>query len=110
MIVRVPPNQAPRRARQFACAKARIDAVLRHGVRRAAHVAPQRRPKPTSRRPGKAGYLFVAPYILLLVAVGIYPVGYAIDLALTSFTAHFSGLTNFISCYHDFRFLPAFEH
>src|SRR5579863_1395703 len=68
------------------------------------------RARPTVRRSGKAGYLFVAPYVLLLVAVGIYPVGYAIDLALTSFTAHFRGLANFVNSYSDFRFLPAFEH
>ena len=37
-------------------------------------------------RPRSSGYLFVAPYVVLLVVVGIYPVGYAIDLALTSFT------------------------
>jgi len=27
-------------------------------------------------RPRKSGYLFVAPYVVLLVAIGIYPAGY----------------------------------
>jgi multiple sugar transport system permease protein len=61
-------------------------------------------------RPRGSGYLFVAPYVALLFAVGIYPVGYAIDLALTSFTAHFAGLTNFVHTYHDPEFLPALEN
>jgi len=37
-------------------------------------------------------------------------VGYAANLALTSFTAHFAGLTNFINSYHDYQFVPAFEN
>jgi len=61
-------------------------------------------------RPRKSGYLFVAPYAVLLVVVGIYPVGYALNLALTSFTAHFTGLTNFIKTWQDSQFVPAFEH
>jgi multiple sugar transport system permease protein len=68
-----------------------------------------RRRKPQL-RPRKSGYLFVAPYVALLVVVGIYPIGYAANLALTSFTAHFAGLTNFINSYHDYQFVPAFEN
>ena len=61
-------------------------------------------------RPRRSGYLFVAPYFVLLVAVGIYPVGYAINLALTSFTAHFTGLRNFVDSFQNPEFVPALEH
>lgn len=61
-------------------------------------------------RPRKSGYLFVAPYVLLLIVVGVYPAGYALHLALTSFTAHFTGLTNFIKTWQLPQFLPAVEH
>ena len=56
-------------------------------------------------RPRGSGYVFVAPYVVLLVAVGIYPVGYATNLALTSFTAHFTGLTNFVDSFDNPEFL-----
>ena len=61
-------------------------------------------------RPRGSGYLFVAPYVVLLVAVGIYPVGYATNLALTSFTAHFTGLMNFSKSFDNPEFLPALEN
>ncbi len=61
-------------------------------------------------RPRKTGYLFVAPYVLLLIVAGIYPVGYSLNLALTSFTAHFSGLTNFVKSWENPEFLPAIGH
>ena len=61
-------------------------------------------------RPRKSGYLFVAPYVLLLIVAGIYPVGYAVNLALTSFTAQFSGVTNFVKSWQNPDFLPAFGH
>ena len=61
-------------------------------------------------RPRSSGYLFVAPYVVLLVVVGVYPVGYAMDLALTSFSAHFSGLTNFIDSFRNPEFVPALEN
>ncbi len=63
-----------------------------------------------SGRPRKSGYVFVAPYVVLLVIVGVVPAAYAAELAFTSFTGHFSGLTNFVNSYRDFRFLPAFEN
>jgi multiple sugar transport system permease protein len=47
---------------------------------------------------------------VLLVLVGIAPAGYALELAFTSVGGRFTGFTNFINTYHDFRFLPAFEH
>jgi len=61
-------------------------------------------------RPRKSGYLFVAPYALLLVVAGIYPAAYALDLSLTSVTAHFTGLNNFIKTWQNPEFLPAVEH
>jgi multiple sugar transport system permease protein len=48
--------------------------------------------------------------VALLLLVGIAPAGYALDLAFTSFSGHFSGFSNFINTFHDFRFVPAFEH
>jgi len=44
------------------------------------------------------------------VLVGIAPAAYALKLAFTSFAGRFTGFTNFINTYHDFRFIPAFEH
>jgi multiple sugar transport system permease protein len=61
-------------------------------------------------RSPKSSYLFVAPYLLLLLIVGLYPAGYAVYLALTSATAKFSGLKTFFGSYHDYRFLLAFGH
>ena len=61
-------------------------------------------------RPRKTGYLFVAPYVVLLIVVGIYPVVYTLNLALTSLTAHFSGITNFVKSWEDPEFLPAIGH
>jgi len=61
-------------------------------------------------RPRKSGYLFIAPYALLLAVAGIYPVGYALDLALTSLRAQFSGTRNFVRSFQDPEFLPAFLH
>ena len=61
-------------------------------------------------RPRKSGYLFIAPYVALLIVAGIYPVGYAVNLAVTSVTAHFSGFTNFIRTWQNSEFLPALEH
>jgi multiple sugar transport system permease protein len=62
------------------------------------------------RRRSRSGYLFVGGYAVLLLLVGIGPAAYALKLAFTSFSGHFSGFTNFINTYHDFRFLPAFGH
>jgi multiple sugar transport system permease protein len=61
------------------------------------------------RRPW-AGYLFVAPYVALILAFGIGPSLYAIKLAVTDSAGHFAGLANFSRVVHDFRFLPAVEH
>lgn len=61
-------------------------------------------------RPRKSGYLFVGPYVVLLIVAGLYPAGYALNLSLTSFTGQFTGLGNFIKTWQNPNFLPAFGH
>ncbi|MGO9597777.1 MAG: carbohydrate ABC transporter permease, partial [Isosphaeraceae bacterium] len=61
-------------------------------------------------RPRKTGYLFAAPYVVLLAAIGIYPAGYVVYLALTSLTDHFTWLGNFVDATHNSEFVPAFEN
>ncbi len=56
------------------------------------------------------GYAFVAAYLLLLLAFGVLPAGYAIYLALTNSTGQLVGLGNFTAVAGDFRFGPAFAH
>ena len=58
----------------------------------------------------RAGYLFVSLYVALLVFFGVLPTGYALWLSFTKPGAKWSGLHNFFSTGHDYRFLPAFEH
>lgn len=60
--------------------------------------------------PARAGHGFVAAYLLLLIAFGLVPTGYAIYFAFTDADAHFTGLSNFTAAYQDFRFLPAVGH
>jgi multiple sugar transport system permease protein len=57
-----------------------------------------------------AGHAFVAGYVLLLVAFGVVPVGYAIYFAFTNANNYFAGFSNFVQSASDFRYLPAFEH
>lgn len=52
----------------------------------------------------------MAPYVVLLVAVGIYPVGYALVLAFTSYSGHFTGLANFTGSFDNPFFVPAIEN
>ena len=47
---------------------------------------------------------------MLLSLVGIWPIGYAVNLAVTSSTGAFVGLTRFGSVYREGLLLPAFEH
>lgn len=54
--------------------------------------------------------MFIAPYLLLLAVVGIYPIGYAVHLAFTSLADHYSGTRNFVKSFQDPEFLPAFAH
>jgi multiple sugar transport system permease protein len=66
-----------------------------------------RREQPPAGVSRTAGYFFVALYVVLLLALGIAPVVYAIYLALSS-SGGFGA--NFSDAFNDYRFLPAFEH
>lgn len=57
-----------------------------------------------------AGHAFVAGYVILLVAFGVVPVGYAIYFAFTNANNYFAGFSNFVQSASDFRYVPAFEH
>jgi multiple sugar transport system permease protein len=61
-------------------------------------------------RPGLAGYGFVAPYVVLLIAFGVVPTLYAIYFAFTDAGNRFTGLSNFTRAAADFRFVPAVGH
>ena len=62
------------------------------------------------RRRSRVGYLFVGGYAALLGVVGLWPAGYALNLALTTFDGAFSGLSNFTASYNQGFLVPAFEH
>ena len=52
----------------------------------------------------------VAGYVPILIAFGIAPTIYALNLAFTKPNGSFAGLHQFIAAYNDYRFLPAFGH
>ncbi|MYS21184.1 MULTISPECIES: carbohydrate ABC transporter permease [unclassified Streptomyces] len=60
--------------------------------------------------PLRAGHAFVGAYVVLLIAFGVVPTGYAIYFAFTNAGGTFSGVSNFSSAAGDFRFVPAVEH
>lgn len=76
---------------------------------KSSHVQPQRLAR---RRPRSlAGWAFVSGYVVLLIAFGVLPAGYAIYLALCKSTGEgFAGFANFIQTAEDYRFLPAIGH
>ncbi|WP_405564732.1 sugar ABC transporter permease [Streptomyces phaeochromogenes] len=59
---------------------------------------------------GRAGYFFVSGYVVLLLAFGVLPTGYALWLALSNSRGQFVGLGNFTRTFADYRFGPAFAH
>ncbi|MFC5663820.1 carbohydrate ABC transporter permease [Kitasatospora misakiensis] len=63
-----------------------------------------------ARWPGRAGHAFVAPYVVLLIAFGLVPTGYAIYYSFTDDGGSFTGLSNFSTAMNDFRFAPAVWH
>ncbi|MFI7300448.1 carbohydrate ABC transporter permease [Streptomyces sp. NPDC050121] len=69
----------------------------------------RRRPRGAD-RPGRAGIAFVAAYVLLLIAFGILPTGYAVYFAFTDAGGTFTGLDNFVTTAQDFRFMDAVSH
>jgi multiple sugar transport system permease protein len=58
----------------------------------------------------RAGHVFVAPYVVLLLAFGVVPTGYAVYFAFTDSGDNFAGLSNFTTAASDFRFGPAVTH
>ncbi|MET8846997.1 sugar ABC transporter permease [Amycolatopsis sp. NPDC004625] len=58
----------------------------------------------------RAGYGFVAAYVVLLIAFGVVPTVYAISFAVTDAGGRFTGLTNFVTAAGDFRFGDAVGH
>ncbi|WP_284746197.1 carbohydrate ABC transporter permease [Amycolatopsis sp. RTGN1] len=69
--------------------------------------APSRR---RTRWPGRSGHLFVAAYVVLLVAFGVVPTVYAIYFAFTDAGDRFTGLANFVDAAADFRYFSAVGH
>ncbi|MER5509296.1 sugar ABC transporter permease [Streptomyces sp. NPDC002766] len=69
----------------------------------------RRRPRGADRQ-GRAGIAFVAAYVLLLIAFGILPTGYAVYFAFTDAGGTFTGLDNFVTTAQDFRFMDAVSH
>jgi multiple sugar transport system permease protein len=73
---------------------------------RPARTAPRRR----ASRPGRAGHLFVAAYVVLLIAFGVVPTVYAVYFAFTDAGDTFAGLSNFVEAATDFRYFAAVGH
>ncbi|KUO16430.1 carbohydrate ABC transporter permease [Streptomyces dysideae] len=61
-------------------------------------------------RQSRAGVAFVATYVLLLIAFGILPTGYAVYFAFTDAGGTFTGFSNFVTTARDFRFMDAVGH
>jgi multiple sugar transport system permease protein len=72
--------------------------------------SPPRGPGRRGRWPGRAGHAFVLPYVVLLVAFGVVPTGYAVYFAFTDARDRLVGLSNFTAAARDFRFVPAVGH
>ncbi|GAA0683602.1 sugar ABC transporter permease [Kitasatospora atroaurantiaca] len=71
-------------------------------------VSSGRRPRGVGR--SWAGPAFVAGYVLLLIAFGVLPIGYAIYFAFTDAGGTFTGFSNFVTTAQDFRFVDALGH
>lgn len=57
-----------------------------------------------NRRKTRTAYLFLLPYLALLLLFGVFPVGYAISLSFfDTLSGAFSGLTNYRLALDDFR-------
>jgi multiple sugar transport system permease protein len=56
------------------------------------------------------GWPFAAGYLPILIAFGIAPTGYALNLAFTNPNGSFADLGQFADAWNDYRFLPAFAH
>jgi len=56
------------------------------------------------------GLPFVVPYLPFLIAFGVAPMIYALDLAVTNDTGGWAGFQNFVRTFNDYRFVSAFQH
>jgi multiple sugar transport system permease protein len=56
------------------------------------------------------GLPFVLPYLPFLIAFGLAPMIYALDLAFTNVNGEWTGFRNFVQSFNDYRFVPAFQH
>ncbi|QYN25748.1 sugar ABC transporter permease [Amycolatopsis sp. DSM 110486] len=54
--------------------------------------------------------MFVAAYVVLLIAFGVVPTVYAVYFAFTDAGDNFAGLANFVAAAGDFRYLSAIGH
>jgi multiple sugar transport system permease protein len=66
--------------------------------------------KRKGRRDSLLGWSFAAPYVLLLFAFGLGPIGYAVYESLTDGPQGRTGFANYRAAFQDFRFVPAVEH
>ncbi|MFF1610271.1 carbohydrate ABC transporter permease [Amycolatopsis sp. NPDC058278] len=62
------------------------------------------------RRSGKAGYVFVAGYVVLLLAFGVLPTLYALWLSFSNSRSQLVGFGNFTRTFADYRFAAAFAN
>jgi multiple sugar transport system permease protein len=53
---------------------------------------------------------FILAYLPFLIAFGIAPMLYALDLAFRNVNGSFAGWNNFVRTFEDYRFVPALEH
>jgi len=65
-------------------------------------------PKTVSR--ALRGWPFAAGYVPILIAFGIAPTVYALNLAFTNPDGSFADFGQFTDAWNDYRFLPAFGH
>ncbi len=69
-----------------------------------------RRFSAAERAKARAGYLFVAPYTIMLAAFGIFPAAYIVYLAFVDQDGSFAGFSNFVTIAGDFRYLTTFKN
>ncbi len=70
-----------------------------------------RKVPPLQRKNTLFSYLFLSPYLLVLLLFGLIPALYSIIISFQDTTSdnHFVGLANYLSTFQDYRFVPAFE-
>ncbi|MBR7825130.1 sugar ABC transporter permease [Actinospica sp. MGRD01-02] len=62
-------------------------------------------------KPGRLGFMLTVPSLLLVLALVILPLGYAVVISMTDFplvgSYHYVGLANYRTIFHDSQFLHA---